>query len=346
MKYKFDMEYFKNVAKVIFTTDSPSGYTLNAIKKVMEFINELGYSYKLTNKGNLIVEIEGTDNDKTVATSAHIDTLGLMVRSINSDGTLKLTNIGGPILPTLDGEYCRILTRVGTIYTGTILSTSPAAHVFKDASSKERNIDNLCVRIDEKVSNKTEVLNLGIQSGDFVFIDPKFEITPSGFIKSRFIDDKASVCLILTVLKYFKDNNIKPTYRTLVYFVVHEEVGHGAASIDPNISEFVTVDMGCVGLDLNGDEFKVSIAAKDSGGPYDYELTSKLITLAKENGIAYAVDIFPFYGSDVGAALRAGVDLKGALIGSGVAASHGMERTHLEGIENTMGLLLCYLLSK
>lgn len=345
MKYKFDIEYFKRVAHDIFTTDSPSGYTLNAIKKVASYLKQLGYAYKLTNKGNLEVEIKGQDNSKTVATSAHIDTLGLMVRSINSNGYLQLTTIGGPILPTLDGEYCKILTREGKIFTGTIISTSPAAHVFKDASTKERNIDNLVVRIDEKVSSKIDVLNLGIQSGDYVFIDPKFEITSSGFIKSRFIDDKASVCLILTTLKYLVDNKIKPKYRTLVYFVVHEEVGHGAAAIDKDISEFVTVDMGCIGLDLNGDECKVSIAAKDSGGPYDYELTSKLISLAKENNINYVVDIFPFYGSDVGAAQRAGVDCKGALIGSGVAASHGMERTHLEGVENTMGLLLAYLLS-
>ena len=171
-------------------------------------------------------------------------------------------------------------------------------------------------------------------------------ITESGFIKSRFIDDKASVCVILSVLKYLKENNLKPAYDTFIYFVNHEEVGHGAATVDENITEFVTVDMGCIGKDLAGNEYAVSIAAKDSGGPYDYELTTRLIKLAKENNVNYVVDIFPYYGSDVGAAYRSGRDLKGALIGQGVHASHGMERTHLDGCINTMKLLTLYLLNK
>jgi putative aminopeptidase FrvX len=342
----FDIEYFKEVARLVFNTDSPSGFTTNATTVVGEILTKLGYEYRLSNKGNIILELDGEDNSKTIATSAHLDTLGLMVRSINGDGTLSITNIGGPILPTLDGEYCKIQTREGKIYTGTILSTSPSAHVFKDASTKDRNLDNLCIRIDEKIDSREDVKKLSINSGDYVFIDTKFEITESNFLKSRFIDDKGSVCSILTVLKYFKDNNLKPAYHTFVYFVVHEEVGHGAATIDDRISEFVTVDMGCIGLDLNGSEYEVSIAAKDSGGPYDYELTNRLIKLAKENDVKYVVDIFPFYGSDVGAALRAGKDFKGALIGPGVAASHGMERTHLDSIVNTMELLTAYLLSK
>jgi putative aminopeptidase FrvX len=277
MERQFDIEYFKEVASLVFNTHSPSGFTKNASTLIGELLIKLGYEYKIANKGNVIIEIEGDDNNKTVATSAHLDTLGLMVRSINSDTTLSITTVGGPILPTLDGEYCKILTRDGKTYTGTILSTSPSAHVYKDASTKDRTVDNLCIRIDEKVSSINDVKNLGIDSGAYVFIEPKFEITTSNFLKSRFIDDKGSVCSILTVLKYLKDNNLKPAYHTFVYFVVHEEVGHGAATIDESISEFVTVDMGCVGLDLNGNEFEVSIAAKDSGGPYDYELTNRLI---------------------------------------------------------------------
>jgi putative aminopeptidase FrvX len=265
-----------------------------------------------------------------------------MVRSINGDGTLNVTKIGGPIIATLDSEYCKILTRDNKVYTGTIVCNSASTHVYADAN-KQRQEENIIVRIDEKVNSAKDTKELGIQNGDYVFIEPKFTITDSGFIKSRFIDDKASVCLILTILKYFKDTNTKPKYDTLVYFVNHEEVGHGAATVDPKITEFVTVDMGCVGKDLAGNEYSVSIAAKDSGGPYDYELTTRLINLAKENEVNYVVDIFPYYGSDVGAAYRAGVDVKGALIGQGVHASHGMERTHLDGVINTMKLLYLYL---
>lgn len=341
----FDINYFKEVAHKIFNIDSPSGYSENINKVLIELLNELGYTATLTNKGNVALKVAGESSEKTVATSAHVDTLGLMVRSINGDGTLNVTRIGGPQIATLDGEYCKIQTRFNQTYTGTILSNSASSHVYED-SDKQRKENNVVVRIDEKVNSKKDVLDLGIQNGDYIFIEPKFMITESGFIKSRFIDDKASVCVILSVLKYIKENNLKPAYDTFIYFVNHEEVGHGAATVDENITEFVTVDMGCIGKDLAGNEYAVSIAAKDSGGPYDYELTTRLIKLAKENNVNYVVDIFPYYGSDVGAAYRSGRDLKGALIGQGVHASHGMERTHLDGCINTMKLLSLYLLNK
>ena len=341
----FDINYFKETASKIFNVDSPSGYSENVNNLLIELLSDLGYEGKLTNKGNVYIKVLGESNTKTVATSAHVDTLGLMVRSINGDGTLNVTRIGGPQVATLDGEYCKIQTRFNKTYTGTILSNSPSSHVYED-SDKQRKENNVVVRIDEKVKCAKDVKELGIDNGDYIFIEPKFTITDSGFIKSRFIDDKASVCVILNVLKYLKDNNLKPAYDTYVYFVNHEEVGHGAATVSHEIDEFVTVDMGCVGKDLAGNEYAVSIAAKDSGGPYDYELTTRLIHLAKDNNVDYVVDIFPYYGSDVGASYRSGRDLKGALIGQGVHASHGMERTHLDGIVNTMKLLTLYLLNK
>jgi putative aminopeptidase FrvX len=340
---EFDLGYFKKVAEDIFRCDSPTGYTKNVIDLIKNYIDSFGYESRILHNGALEVFIKGEDSSKVVATSAHCDTLGLMVRSIKSNGKLALTALGGPITPTLDGEYCVIYTRDGRKYTGTILSTSPAAHVYKDANSKSRNIDELEVRLDEKVFSKEDVEKLGIQNGDIVCYDTKFMITDSGFLKTRFIDDKASVVILLMLLKYTSDHHLKFKHDTKIYFVVYEEVGHGASMVDKNISEFVTLDMGCVGLDLAGNEYAVSICAKDSGGPYDYELTTRLINLAKENCLTYTVDIFPFYGSDIGAASRAGVDFKGALIGSGVSASHGMERTHIKGIENTLKLIYAYL---
>lgn len=341
---ELNREEFNTLSEEIFTCDSPTGYTHNVIKIIENHIKNLGFDYKILNNGALEVSISGEDHSKVVATSAHCDTLGLMVRSIKSDGTLALTKLGGPITPTLDGEYCKIYTRDNRVYQGTILSTSPSAHVYNDANSKSRDIDSLIVRLDEVVKTKEDVLKLGIQNGDIVCYDPKFEITKSGFLKTRFIDDKASAVVILLLLKYVKEHNLTFKYDTKIYFVVYEEVGHGASMIDHNIDEFVTLDMGCVGLDLAGNEFAVSICAKDSGGPYDYELTTRLINLAKENNINYTVDIFPYYGSDVGAASHAGVDMKGALIGTGVSASHGMERTHVDGIENTLKLIYLYLI--
>ncbi len=338
-----DLNYVKEIINKVFLTDSPTGYSFNVDNVIVEELEKLGYNPRITNKGNIELFIEGRDHSKCAATSAHVDTLGLMVRSINSDGTLNVTNVGGPLVPTLDGEYCKIVTRDNKTYTGTILCKASSVHVYSDAKSKERNLDNMIVRIDEVVHNAKDVEELGIQNGDYVCYDPKTVVTPSGFLKSRFIDDKGSVVGILGVLKHFKDTKTLPHYDTYVYFVNQEEVGHGAATVNQRIEEFVTVDMGCVGLDLSGNEFAVSICAKDSGGPYSYDLTTRLINIAKNNNLNYTVDIFPFYGSDIGAAWRSGVDCKGALIGQGVAASHGMERTHLDGIKNTMELLFHYL---
>ena len=340
---KFDLDLFKKISYDLFTCDSPTGYTDNVIKVVENYVKEYGFDYQITNNGTLKVTIKGQDSSKIVATSAHVDTLGLMVRSIKGNGNLALTTLGGPITATLDGEYCVVYTRDNKKYTGTILSTSPATHVYSDANSKSRSIDNLEVRLDEVVKSASDVRKLGIENGDIVCYDPKFTITESGFLKTRFIDDKASAVVLLMLLKYIKDNDITLKYDTQIYFVVYEEVGHGASIVDENIDEFVTLDMGCVGLDLAGNEFAVSICAKDSGGPYDYELTTRLINLSKENQLNYTVDIFPYYGSDIGAARRAGVDFKGALVGSGVSASHGMERTHIQGIENTLKLIYLYL---
>ena len=341
---EFDLKYFKEISKEVFLCDSPTGYTHNVINLIKEKVEAFGFNAKVLNNGALEVDVEGEDKSKTVATSAHVDTLGLMVRSIKSSGTLALTKLGGPITPTLDSEYCKVYTRDGKVYEGTILSTSPATHVFPDANTKSRDIDNLEVRLDEVVHNKADVEKLGIQNGDIVCYDPKFEITESGFLKTRFIDDKASAVVLLMLLKYVSEKKLKFKYNTRIYFVVYEEVGHGASMVNNDIDEFVTLDMGCVGLDLAGNEEAVSICAKDSGGPYDYELTTRLINLAKENKLNYTIDIFPFYGSDIGAASRAGVDFKGALIGTGVSASHGMERTHIRGIENTLKLIYLYLI--
>lgn len=340
---EFDLDYFKKVSKDIFLCDSPTGYTSNVISLIKDYIDSFGYQSKMMNNGALEVTIPGNDHSKLVATSAHCDTLGLMVRSIKGNGRLALTKLGGPSTPTLDGEYCKIYTRDGKVYKGTILSTSPAVHVYKDANTKSRDIDELEVRIDEMVNSKDDVIKLGIQNGDIVCYDTKFEITDSGFLKTRFIDDKASAVILIMLLKYMSDHKIEMKYDTKIYFVVYEEVGHGASMVDKNIDEFVTLDMGCIGLDLAGNEYAVSICAKDSGGPYDYELTTRLINLAKENNIDYTIDIFPFYGSDIGAASSAGVDFKGALVGTGVSASHGMERTHIKGIENTLKLIYKYL---
>ena len=343
---KMNEQILADYAQSLLGIDSPTGFTRHAIAWIEEQVQALGYTCYRNAKGNLIVEIEGPADQPVVAVSAHTDTLGLMVRSIKKDGKLAFTRLGGPCLPTLDGEYCRIITRQGKVYTGTILSTAPAVHVYKEASSQERSEETMEVRIDELVRNEEDVRQLGIQAGDIIAIDPKTTITPSGFIKCRFLDDKISAAIFLTLLKALKDENVTLPQKTYFLFSTYEEVGHGASWIPGDVTELLAVDMGCIGTDLSCTETDVSICAKDSGGPYDYQMTSRLIELAQAHQLPYAVDIYPFYGSDCGAALKGGNDIRGALIGPGVHASHGMERTHMQGVSAAYMLCAAYLLEK
>lgn len=335
-------EYYFDLAKKIFGTPSPTGYTCEIMPIIKKYAEENGATFTQTGNGAGIITYKGKNSDKALGLSAHTDTLGLMVRSVLSDGKIKFTKIGGIQLATVDGEYCTVITRKGKRYSGTVLSTSPSSHVYDDAD-KKREEPSMYVRLDEEVKSDKDVYALGIDNGDYIAIDPKTTVTENGFLKSRFIDDKASVCDLLTVLKIMKDYGYTPEYDVKMLISVFEEVGHGASFVPDNLISMLAVDMGCVGSDLKCDEYKVSICAKDSNGPYSYDLTNRLITLAEQNGIDFAVDVYPHYGSDVGAMWQAGNDVKGALIGQGVHASHGMERTHFKGIANTVKLILCYL---
>ena len=337
MKTNLDLKLFERLMQI----PSPTGYTKDVINFLDKFVSDLGYETSRNKKGNLIVHVKGL-NDYTVGLSAHVDTLGLMVRSIKSDGSLAFTKLGGPLLATYDGEYCTVHTRDGKKYTGTVLSTSPSVHVFSDASKKERNEENMYIRLDEVVYSKNDTMKLGINNGDFISIDPKFTVTPSGYVKTRFLDDKASAFILLEVLKTLKNESITPKYNLEIIFSTYEEVGHGASSI-PHVDELLAIDMGCIGSDLSCTEEMVSICAKDSSGPYDYDMTTSLVNLAKDNNLNYAVDIYPYYGSDASAALRGGNDIRCALIGAGIQASHGMERTHINGLTNTYKLIMAYI---
>ncbi len=335
-------DFYFDTAKKLFAIDSVSGFCSEAIEFVEGFAEKFGFVSTRLTKGNCVITVPGMDDTKTIGLSAHIDTLGAMVRSINSDGTIKFVRIGGAILPTLDGEYCTVRSREGVRITGTFLSEHPSAHVHDEATTAQRTEKTMLVRLDEQVKSKEDVEKLGIAVGDYIFIDTKTVVTPSGFLKSRFIDDKASVVCLITMMKFWSENNIKPACNVKLIISSYEEVGHGASYIPKDITELLALDMGCIGEDLSCTEYDVSICAKDSGGPYDYDMVTKLITLAKQNNLSYAVDIYPHYGSDVGAALHAGHDIRGALIGTGVHASHGMERTHWKGIYNTICLAIYY----
>lgn len=340
-----EVDYIVKQLETLVNIPSPSGYTKQVMAYVEQTAKELGFESSYSRKGGLVIHVPGKNPspERVVGLSAHVDTLGAMVRSINGNGTLRIVPIGGYMMQTIESSYCKVHTREGKTYTGTILTKAPSVHTFDDARTMERSENNMEVRLDEVVEKKEDVVALGIESGDYISFDPCFVECESGYIKSRHLDDKASVAVLLALLKYMKENGNRPECDVEIVISNYEEIGFGASYIPQEITEFVAVDMGAVGADLAGDERKVSICAKDSSGPYDYELTGKLISIAKERKLDYVVDVFPHYGSDVSAALKGGNNICGALIGQGVQASHNMERTHRLGLENTLELLKGYL---
>ncbi|HOO33218.1 MAG TPA: M42 family metallopeptidase [Thermotogota bacterium] len=322
---------------------SPTGFTGTITDHLIALFEDMGYHPVKTQKGAVRVCLGGEGNPLLL--SAHIDTLGAMVRAIKPNGRLRLTKLGGYPENNIEGENCVVHTRTGKIYSGTIQLIHSSTHVYRDINKMERNDANVEVILDECVSSKEEVKKLGISAGDIISLDPRTVITESGFIKSRHLDDKASAAILIELARIIKEDAIELDRRVDIFFTNYEEVGHGAsAGIPEDITEMIAVDMGCVGDDLEADELVVSICAKDSSGPYDYDLTTALINVAKENELDYAVDIYPYYGSDAGAALRSGMDAKFALIGPGVASSHGYERTHKNGVENTLKIILGYII--
>ena len=321
---------------------SPSGFTAVAQEYLLKELRTLGFEPYLSNKGSVLVCLGGEGEHLVLA--AHVDTLGAMVRAIKGNGRLRFTKIGGYPENNIENENVTIHTRDGKTYSGTVYINGPAAHVYRDSGSSKRDDSTMEVVLDEVVKSKEDTQKLGITVGDFISLDPRAIHTESGFIKSRHLDDKASAGILLGLAAMVKDKELVLKRKVTLLFTMYEEVGHGATSgIPSDTTEMISVDMGAVGDDLETDEYKVSICAKDSGGPYDYQVTTELIRLAKEKNLNYAVDIYPFYGSDVEGALSAGYDIKHGLIGPGVFASHGYERTHTQGVENTLKLIAAYI---
>lgn len=336
-----------HLLKQLVSIPSPSGNTYEVITYVDNYLKELGVSTFRNRKGGLIATLPGKDTNKHRMLTAHVDTLGAIVKEIKPCGRLKLDLIGGFRYNSIEGEYCQIETSTGKKYTGTILMHQTSVHVYKDAGKAERNQENMEVRIDEVVLNEGDVRNLGIEVGDFVSFDPRVQTTESGFIKSRHLDDKASVALLLQLIKHIKDSNIELPYTTNILISNNEEIGYGGNSnVTPETVEYLAVDMGAIGDGQSTDEYTVSICVKDASGPYHYQLRKKLAQLAEENGIGYRLDIYPYYGSDASAAIRSGHDIVHGLIGPGIDASHAFERTHKSSIENTAKLLYHYILSE
>ncbi len=337
-------DYAWEQTSALLAIDSPSGYTDRAAAWVQDAFAALGFDARITVKGGVLVDLGGKDAANALLLEAHADTLGAMVAEIKGNGRLRLTSLGGMNPNNAEAENVRIHTRSGAVIEGTCQLCNASIHVNMEYSATKRSWDTMEIVLDEDVSSAADTRKLGIEVGDMVCFEPRTRRTASGYLKSRFLDDKLSVGILLGFAKYLKDNAIVPERRVYAHVTVYEEVGHGgSASVPAGITEAISVDMGCVGSGLQCTEQQVSICAKDSGGPYSYEVVGKLIEAAKKTGADYAVDIYPGYGSDVEATLRAGFDIRHGLIGAGVYASHGYERSHIDGVHNTLKVLCGYL---
>lgn len=329
------MEFLRNLINI----DSPSGYTHNAAHFVMEQLSNLGYNPVLTPKGAVRCTLGSTPQ---LAIAAHLDTLGAVVSGVNSNGTLRFSSVGGLLLPTFEGSYIRVYTTDGSIVTGTILLNNPSAHANNEAGKTERTTATMHVRLDAAVSTPDEVKSIGIRNGDFICIDPRYTETPTGFIKSHFLDNKAGCAILFEIARRISAE--AKSIPVELFFSSYEEVGHGgSAGISDQVLELMVIDMGVVGDNCDGAEHKVSICAKDSSGPYDYHMRTKLVHLAEKHNIPHAVDVYPYYSSDGSMALRARMDIRVALIGPGVHASHGMERTTFAAITACTDLCILYM---
>jgi putative aminopeptidase FrvX len=346
MKYLFDSDFTKTCFRDLVNVASPVGYYVQMEPFFAALAKDLGYEVSYDNKRTPYITLEGQDNSKTVQVTAHLDTLGFLIRGIDSKGWLMVRQLGGVNYNTLDGETVTVYTRDGRSYTGLFLCREHSVHVHKEEARAARTEENMRILLDEPISSAEDVKKLGIRNGDVIDVQPRCQFTDSGYIKSRYIDDKACVACVLTALKYLKEQGLKPRFRTLFSFPYSEEIGTGGTYVPPEVSEIIALDIGLIGPGLEGSDRKVSICAKDATIHYDYALNNRLIRLAEANGIDYAVDVYNSYGTDAKAAVQAGNNLRAATFGMGTYGTHGMERTHMDAVNGTTALLLAYLLEE
>lgn len=328
---------------------SPTGYhceIMPFIRQTFEALNLEELSIAENYKGALLLSWTGTHHDQPRGVTAHADTLGLMVREVKANGALKVNPLGGIVLPGAEFENVTIRTFDDQRYRGTLIPVNPSSHVNAEIVTQPRNADTMEIRIDAKTTSSAETRALGIEVGDFIFVDPRVEVIDTGFIRARFLDNKAGVANIWGAMLALKEEGAIPLQDTHFLIANYEEVGHGGSNGFPEgLHEVLAIDMGALGMGQNGDEFHASICTKDSSGPYHFDMVTKLRNIAIQHNIPHKTDIYPYYSSDGSAYWRAGGGARVGLIGPGVASSHSYERTHIEALEASTRLLAQYLVT-
>ncbi|MFA9477244.1 osmoprotectant NAGGN system M42 family peptidase [Phycisphaerales bacterium AB-hyl4] len=345
-KLPVDRGYLISTLLKLLAIPSPSGYTDSVVHFVGEELQRLGVDFELTRRGAIRATVPGRKRKPNRAVVAHLDTLGAMVKHVKPDGRVSVVPIGTWSSRFAEGARVTIFTDEGN-HRGTILPNKASGHVYdKEIDTQPVAWDNVEIRLDEHVSRAVDVAEIGIGVGDFVAIDPQPEVTDNGFIVSRHLDNKAGVACLLTASKAILEAGIELPIDCHLLFTIFEEVGSGASAVlHRDVAEMVSIDNATPAPNQSSTEHNVTIAMKDSSGPFDYHLTRKLLGLCRSHGIPHGRDVFKFYRCDAASAVEAGNDIRTALICFGVDASHGWERTHLDSLNALTDLISLYMQS-
>ncbi len=343
---RFDSEYCIEVFQKLLSTDSTTGYYREIQELVRGMLEKLGCPCRILKKGGIIADLGGEGN--AAAITVHLDDIGLMVRHVNADGTLRVAPVGGlfPFCSVM--ENVRVRTRDDRVYTGSVCRSPGSQHLMEQEQWNEAPdyAKNICVVLDEDVRCAADTESLGITTGDIIALEPRFTQS-NGYLKSRFIDDKACAAVLLTFMRMVKKEGLRLNRKVYAYFSVYEETGHGTSWLPDDVCDLLALDIAPTGPEQTSDEHKVSIFAKDTGAPYHWELTGELRGAAIRAGVDYVMDVFtPYFNTDCLTSLHAGHDIRHAAFGPGTANSHGYERTHIKGLQNTFDLLCAYLLEE
>ncbi len=326
--------------------DSPVGYYPEIHAWLSGTLAEMGYEMFTDNKATAYVRVVGHDSSKTVLIGAHLDTIGLVVRGFNDDGTLRVRQLGGINYHSIEGETCTVLCRDGRALAGQVICDHHSVHVFEDCRTTERDENHMSVSLIADVKSPEDARALGVTEGAFVGIDPHFEEFDNGYIVSRHIDDKAAVAVLLDVLDWLRESGQAPAYDTLFAFPIHEEIGNGGTWVPSEVSEYVAVDITLLGPDYDSDEHSVGVIASDAKGPYDWNLTNTLIACAEEacDEGKWNTQVCFHYSTDANAAYFTANDLASGAFGMACLNTHGRERCHVDAIVETEKLARAYVM--
>lgn len=345
-RVEVDGDYLCERLLEMLAIPSPTGLTSEISRYVCARLDELQVPYELTRRGTIVARLPGRTRGVARAIVNHLDTIGAVVSSFKPNGRLGLTPVGTWSSRFAEGGRVNLFTSSGS-FRGQVLPVLASGHAFNEQiDSLPVAWDQIELRLNEVCNDEAALHRLGVRRGDFVTFDSYPEVSPSGYISARHLDNKAGASALLTALKQIIARGEPPAIDLLAIFTITEEVGTGAsASLSADVAEFVGIDIGPVAPGQNARETGVTLCAQDTSGPFDRAMLRTLKALCREHSIDYQVDLFRYYYSDANSAVRAGHDVRNALITFGTDATHGYERTHLSSLESLARLLYVYAFS-